>query len=101
MRHYPNVVNRKRQVLRSDYYASKVNHLRQTRPSQWWSAVKWIAGMALALGLDSLFANLKIEGSALLSEEEIAKQINSASLQPMESFQGLNLSHHTMRICHR
>lgn len=68
------MVNRKRKVLRGDYYASKANHLRQTRPSQWWSAVKWIAGMALALGLDSLFAKLKIEGSALLSEEEIAKK---------------------------
>ena len=39
-RHYRNVVNCKRKVLRSNYYASKVNHLKQTKPSQWWSAAK-------------------------------------------------------------
>ena len=52
--------------------------------------MKWIAGMALAPGSDSLFANLKFEGSALLSKQQIANQINSAFLKPMESFQGLN-----------
>ena len=64
----------------NNYYASKVNHLKQTKPSQWWSAVKWIADMALAPGSDPLFANLQIEGSALLSEQEIVNEINSVFL---------------------
>ena len=68
------------EVPRSIYYASKVNHLKQTKPSQWWSAVKWITDMALAPGSDPLFANLQIEGSALLSEQEIVNEINSAFL---------------------
>ena len=72
------MVNCKRKVLRSDYYASKSNHLKQ------------IAGIALAPGSDSLFANLQIEGSTLLSEHwEISNQIDSAFLQPMQSFQRL------------
>ena len=64
----------------NNYYASKVNHLKQTKPSQWWSAVKWIADMALAPGSDPLFANLQIESSALLSEQEIVNEINSVFL---------------------
>ena len=55
-RHYRNVVNCKRKVLRSNYYASKSNHLKQ------------IASIALAPGSDSLFANLQIEGSTILPE---------------------------------
>ena len=30
LRHYRNVVNHKRKLLRSNYYALKVDHLRQT-----------------------------------------------------------------------
>ena len=68
--------------LCSNYYvyASIVNHLKQNKPSQWWSAVKWIADMTLAPGSDSLFANLQIQGSALLSEQEIVNEINSVFL---------------------
>ena len=72
--------SRQNKVPRSNYYAWKVNHLKQTKPSQWWSAVKWIADMTLAPGSDSLFANLQIQGSALLSEQEIVNEINSAFL---------------------
>ena len=72
------MVSCKRKVLRSNYYASKSNHLKQ------------IAGIALAPGSDSLFANLQIEGSTILPEHwKISNQINSALLQPMESFQSL------------
>ena len=45
--------------------------------------------MTLVPGSDPLFANLQIEGSALLSEQEIVNEVNSAFLQPMESFQRL------------
>ena len=60
-----------------------------------------MAGIALAPGSDSLFANLQIEGSTILSEHwEISNQINSAFLQRSPS-KGLNPFLHTMRICHR
>ena len=72
--------SRQNKVPRSNYYAWKVNHLKETKPSQWWSAVKWIADMTLAPGSDSLFTNLQIEGSALLSEQEIVNEINSVFL---------------------
>ena len=45
--------------------------------------------MTLAPGSDSLFANLQIQGSALLSEQEIVNEINSVFLKLMESFQRL------------
>ena len=77
-RHYYN--SRQNKVPRSNYYSSKVYHLKQTKSCQWWSAVKWIADMALAPGSDPLFANLQIEGSALLSEQEIVNEINSVFL---------------------
>ena len=33
-RHYRNLVNRKRKTLQSRYFASKIQHLKQTKPSQ-------------------------------------------------------------------
>lgn len=33
--HYRNAVDRQRKVLRATYYASKANHLKQAKLSQW------------------------------------------------------------------
>lgn len=40
-----NTVNRHRKTLRSHYYATKANHLKQARPHDWWCVVKRIAGI--------------------------------------------------------
>ena len=88
-RHYRHVVNRKRKALRGKYFASKVNHLKDTRPSQWWSAVKRIAGMVPTSGSVSLRSTLQVEGYDRLSDREVANAINSAFLEPMNVFVSL------------
>ena len=88
-RHYRNVVNRERKVIRGRYFASKVRQLKKTKPSQWWGAVKRIAGMVPAMGSESLFSQLHIEGYDSLPPQDIANRINNAFLEPMEPFQCL------------
>ena len=84
---YRNAVNRERKSLRSKYFASKVGNLKSTKPSQWWNAVKRIAGMVPCASSDRILSSLHLEGE--LSELEIANKINSAFLAPMEIFQPL------------
>ena len=88
-RHYRNVVNRERKVIRGRYFASKVRQLKKTKPSQWWGAVKRIAGMVPAMGSESLFSQLHIEGYDSLPPQDIANRINNAFLEPREPFQCL------------
>ena len=86
-RHLRNVVNRKRKVLRCKYYASKVSCRRDTKPGQWWSAVKRIAGMVPACDSKCLFTDLQLEGSNVISGDlEPANTINATFLKPIESF---------------
>ena len=59
-------------------YAMKVKDLKQTKPSQWWNAVKKISGKTPASGTDSLLKSLQVEGYDHLSEREIANRINNA-----------------------
>ena len=56
-RHLRNLVNRDRKVLRGKYFESKVQHLKETKPFQWWGAVKRIAGMTPTS--DSVLHDLK------------------------------------------
>ncbi len=67
----------------------KTNHLKETKPSLQWSAVKQIAGMALASDSDLLLTNLQIESYDHLSEQDITNLINSAFLEPTKSFKRL------------
>ena len=43
---YCNIVNPKRKSLHGKYFASKVDHLKSTKPSQWWNAVQRVAGIS-------------------------------------------------------
>ena len=45
-----NDVNRERKLCRKRYYNSKVDNLKNTKPSRWWYEVKKIAGMTSATG---------------------------------------------------
>ncbi|XP_032219552.1 uncharacterized protein LOC116602297 [Nematostella vectensis] len=85
--HYRNTVNRQRKTLRSRYFTSKVAQLRHAKPSQWWSAVKRVAGMTPASGHESVLSHLQLEGyNEKSNEQELANAINSAFLEPMEQF---------------
>jgi len=78
---YHNATNRERKLLPSKSFASKVDNLKSTKPSQWWNAVKQVARMVPCTSSDGLH----LEGE--LSELEITNKINSAFLAPTEIFQ--------------
>ena len=89
-RRYRNDVNRARKSLRSKYFASKVNNLKNTKPSQWWSAVKRIASMNPASSSESLLSNLQLGDSFdRLSDAELANAINAVFLEPTKHYQPL------------
>ena len=54
---YRNTVNRQRKIVHRRYFELKVNHLK-SKPSQWWSSVKRIAGMSRACGSEELLSKL-------------------------------------------
>ncbi|PFX13909.1 hypothetical protein AWC38_SpisGene21974 [Stylophora pistillata] len=84
--YYRNAVNRERKALRGRFYASKVNQLKNTKPSQWRNSVKRIAGMTPATDTDTVTSCLQIEGTEGLSEYNIANMINATFVEPLESF---------------
>ena len=51
---YRNIVNRERKCCRSRFYAAKVENLRDSKPSQWWTNIKKIAGMVPSTGNQDL-----------------------------------------------
>ena len=90
-RHLRNTVNRERKALRERFFASKVKHLKNTKPSQWWGEVKRIAGMTPASGSDNLRSLLHVEGlDHHLPDRDVANAINSAFLDQIKSFSPLN-----------
>ena len=90
-RHLRNTVNRERKALRERFFASKVKHLKNTKPSQWWGEVKRIARMTPASGSDNLHSLLHVEGlDHHLPDCDVANAINSAFLDQMKSFLPLN-----------
>ena len=86
-----NTVNLERKALRERFFASKVKHLKNTKPSQWWGEVKRIAGMTPASGSDNLRSLLHVEGlDHHLPDRDVANAINSAFLDQMKSFSPLD-----------
>ena len=81
-----NTVNLERKALRERFFASKVKHLKNTKPSQWWGEVKRIAGMTPASGSDNLRSLLHVEGlDHQLPDRDVTNAINSAFLDQMKS----------------
>ena len=89
---YRNRVNRERKSCRARFYSSKVQHLKETKPSQWWSDVKKIAGMTSTAGSDDLRSKLHLDQIDDLDFYEIANLINNAFLEPMQAYQPLQSS---------
>lgn len=86
---YRNRVNRERKSCRARFYSSKVQHLKETKPSQWWSDVKKIAGMTPTDGFDDFRSKLHLDQIDDLDPHEIANLINNAFLEPMLTYQPL------------
>jgi len=84
---YRNEVNRQRKILRANFYSTKVKDLEQTKPNQWWHAVKQISSMTPVSGNDSVLSCLQVDGISQLHEHDIANLINTTFLEPMKPFQ--------------
>ena len=78
-------------MIRNRFFATKVRHLKDTKPNQWWNAVKRIAGMSTPCDFETLRAQLQIPGIDSLSSHEIANMINVTFLEPMQAYQSIDL----------
>ena len=87
--HYPNAVNRDRKTLRRKVFESRVSHLKKSKPNQWWSSVKKIAGMSPACGSEDVLTKLNSLYLDSLSPRELANKVNAAFTEQMKDFQPL------------
>ena len=87
--HYQNAVNRDRKTLRRKFFESRVSHLKKSKPNQWWSSVKKIAGMSPACGSEDVLTKLNSLYLDSLSPRELANKVNAAFTEPMKDFQPL------------
>lgn len=85
-RYLRNRVNREHKTCRRKYYQSKVNHMKDCKPSLWWKEVKRLSGMSSALGdgVDLVKSLQHIDGAT--SALDLANTINEAFLLPMNDF---------------
>ena len=91
-RHLRNGVNQERKALREKFFASKVQHIKKSKPSQWWREVKRIAGISPESGSDCLRSALHVDGldhPPQLPERDVANAINFAFLDHMMTFSPL------------
>ena len=80
-RHLRNAVNRERKSLRGKSYASKVNNLKDLKPSQWWSAVKHISRLISGWAPKACYPICNLQGLENNScNPELANVINAAFL---------------------
>ena len=91
---YHNKVNSERKAAKSKYYQSKVEHLKDTDPKKWWSICKKISGMSKA---NTSIGNklLETESPSTNSKIKLANDINSAFLEPLQSYSKLSPSSKT------
>lgn len=83
---YRNKVNRVRKACRASFYTSKVEHLKQLKPKEWWREVKRISGMISFSKTTNISSQLQVENTDHLSSTELANFINDSFLEPMKDF---------------
>ena len=89
-RYLRNRVNREGKTCRAQYYESKVNHLKDCKPSVWWKEIKRLSGMSWAVkDRGELKRSLQLlDGYS--SAPDLAKLINDAFLSPVQYFTPLS-----------
>ena len=88
-----NRINRDRKACRSKYYAAKVQHLKECKPSQWWKEVKRLSGFTPVSHPDPLtvLKHLVGEGGEQFKDSRcLANFINKAFLSQMSEFTPLS-----------
>ena len=81
-----NRVNRKRKACRAKYFQAKVEHLKECKPSTWWTEVKKLSGCSPAFTERSYVATLLQHLYGPTDNVNLANIINKAFLSPMRSF---------------
>ena len=81
---------RNRRTCRAQYYESKVNHLKDCKPSVWWKEIKRLSGMSSAVkDRDEIKRSLQLV-DRYSSAPDLAKLIDDAFLSPMQDFTPLS-----------
>ena len=89
-RYLRNRVNRKRKTCREQYFESKVNHLKDCKPSVWWKEIKRLSSMSSAVkDQDELKQSLQLL-NGYSSAPDLVKLINDAFLSPIQDFTPLS-----------
>ena len=81
-RYLRNRVNRERKTCREQYYESKVDHLKDCKPSVWWKEIKRLSSMSSAVkDREELKQSLQLL-NGYSSAPDLVKLINDAFLSP-------------------
>lgn len=84
-----NRVNRKRKACRAKYYATKIAHLKDCKPSYWRSEVKKLSGLSPASSSKNDRTNLLQHLDGIPDGVDLAKTINEAFLSLLSIFEPL------------
>ena len=81
-----NRVNRERKACRAKYFQAKVEHLKECKPSTWWTEVKKLSGCSPAFTERSYVTTSLQHLYGPTDNVNLANIINKAFLSPMRSF---------------
>ena len=86
-----NRINRERKSCRFKYYESRVEHLKECSPADWWKEVKRLCGVTNShWARDSVLKSVHhMEGVGDLTPKDLANHINTVFLTPTEAFEPL------------
>ena len=87
-----NRINRERKSFHSKYYESRVEHLKECSPADWWKEVERFGGVTNSHGArNSVLKSVHhLEGVSNLTPKDLANHINTAFLTPTKVFEPLS-----------
>lgn len=85
-REFGNRVNRERKACRAKYFQAKVEHLKECKPSAWWTEVKKLSGCCPAFTERSYVTTSLQHLYGPTNNVDLANIINKAFLSPMRNF---------------
>ena len=87
---YRNKANKMRKSCCAKYYSSKVEHLKQLKPKEWWREAKRLCGITPVSNSPDLIFQLQLENTdhLELSPLDLANLINNSFVEPMKTFSG-------------
>ena len=86
-----NRVSRKRKECRAEYYQSKVQQLKNSKPSIWWREVKKLSGLSFVAGTRDKVSTSLEQLYGISDKWSLANIVNDAFLSLMRSFTPLVL----------